>query len=701
MPVSAGGIPITMWTVGFASLSLVVLVATVFLARGESLFGSQHGRGVNLVTLAMGTFTSAFLLCLGLNIDKAGISFPYTLLLSVLQAIKTTGGGNTPLSLSAVKLSRILGGEAGHTNAISENLCHAVYFYQCVLYIVAPVSFVSVLVSRLMNFFALPRAHWRALHRDTYVFDELSEPTLTLARSIEKHAKTTKDVVNLVFTDTNNNVGDAFHARALALGATCVQNSVETVWKHLPHGRHVHIILTSKDEKRNITRASSISRACASAAKNWKPPLRYRLPVKHKALEAWTSAPHVTISAVTTLRGAESLFEHEELDVLEIGEEQFMRVPVRCIDWTRNTTEKILGEYPLFLLGRQPELPQPSDGVAYKSYLAWQNAMLDEDRRHVVVVGAGHVGMEFLSLALSTSRNGSPSDKGPLQYRFDVFDNKADALHKSECLAKYRFIAQTDGNANELDKLACEFHLYDVLGNDFLDKLVELNNVHGGITYLVVALGDDFATAQVSLRIRELFSGRDDGRLASAGGVGAEGQPQRECARQEHIAREALHTYARTDADVKRVQPVIVAALDDAELCNALAQAKRGGFDYAIDTMGSPQDMYTYELVFGENGVPEQVTERERKAVRAKKLHEKYKLFSYMRSQQGSANGVCGYAINWRTACGREQQPDDEAGISEVRAQFRQYQQTQQGRWLDHMEQERLRTYSWAEGGNQ
>ena len=70
----------------------------------------------------------------------------------------------------------------------------------------------------------------------------------------------------------------------------------------------------------------------------------------------------------------------------------------------------------------QPPLPKDAaaSNRALRSYLSWQRSMLVRDDRHVVVVGAGHVGTEFLMQALSHSRIWGTA------FTFDVLDSVRD-----------------------------------------------------------------------------------------------------------------------------------------------------------------------------------------------------------------------------------------------------------------------------------
>lgn len=355
--------------------------------------------------------------------------------------------------------------------------------------------------------------------------------------------------MNLVFAEETHSVEDDLHVRATELGATCVRHPVDTVWRYLPRRKEVHIVLSSKDEERNITRASAIRRNVCEERKA----LGERGECDERRVR--DECPCVFVYTVCSLREAESLFGQGAS-----GSRGDEHVSVRYVDWTRNVVGQTLERYPLSLLGWQPE----GSELAESCVGPWGSAA-EQPTRHVVVVGAGHVGIEFLRRALPANEKRVPDDGETLQYRFDVLDNKADPLHKDEdgkpeCLAKHRFLAQTGGSC-DLGELSCHFQLCDALGDTFLEEIDGLDEQDDPITYAFVSLGDDFVTVQVSLRIREHFKSK------------------------------------RASSGLPR--PVIVAVLDDEELCASLKDDERGGSEYCVNVMGAPEDMYTYGMVFG------------------------------------------------------------------------------------------------------
>lgn len=458
------------------------------------------------------------------------------------------------------------------------------------------------------------------------------------------------------------------------------------VWRRLFGPCHLRLVLVGKDEVGNITHASAIRNACEKAVgqrRMWTWVLHHLK--KLGVMQAWTQAhePRVSIYSVTSLYGAESLLTiGEQSDAPEA--DKGVPVSVRRVDWTRAFVESTLDDYPLFLLGKQPPLPttsnsEASNGVLRRAYLDWQNTMLNCSKRHVIIVGAGHVGLEFLRMALSFSRFCAPEGKNPLSIRFDVFDNKADPLCTNEPRAKRRFEAGAPGfpEGALAGEFNTHFHLVDALDTKFVQLLCSLDKKHGGITYVFIALGDDRASVQVSLRVRETLE-----RL--------------------RVRRNAKEPSGqRKAAYLRDPKPLILTIVDDNDLSESLAKAKNDGFDFQIETVGSYEKMYTFDLVFGDGkeSNDSKKSEYKRRSSRASKLHKKYKLFAFMQCDVNDKCRAC--TVNWSKnlyADGAEAYMSDNKAAIQLYNAFAGSEDVDGHRWLMRMEHNRWNAYMWAEG---
>lgn len=679
-------------------VSLVVFVATliVIVCRGKN---KHVDRSKSRWTIfAAGVFFATFILNLGLYQPppESALSSPIQqieifdrVLWSAFNTIQMFDAGRDLASLSA--------------NEASEPMCALVWLYVELLFVLSPVAFLGAVATYLVRFFGLTRVRIRSwFHSDTYVFSELNEHAVTLATSIrgrEDGKLWPFRRANLVFASVDRDAGSELQTRAAGIGALCVGEKIEGVWRTLFGHWRLRLVLIGKNEVENITRAASIRSACelASAKRGNGWPLkvirccgdalsrvRSALCDKGDSREAagkWLPSSGVLIYSVTSLYGAESLLVLGD-DVAEQANQEAQAdhvvVRARRVDWTRSLVESVLTEHPLFLLGKQPDVKQAESGEGSAAYKAWQNGMFACKKRHVVIVGAGHVGMGFLRRALSLSRFQARDSAEALSFRFDVFDNVPDPLDKTKCLAQQRF----EGEAPYYrDKLAGEefnthFHLLDVLGPKFEEVLKTVNDWHGGITYLIVCLGDDLVTAQAAIRIREMLE-----RMRVRKAAQAEAGKRREA-------------YCRS------LKPIILTVVDDNELAGSLARAQDDGFDYQIEPVGTDEQTYTFESIIGGEEMLGK-SEYKLRSSRASDQHKKYKLYAWM-ADMGQEDDVRGLCVDWSADfVAKAKSGDNDDTLKAIKA-YNTYASTGEDggapTWLCRMEHDRWNAYMWGEG---
>jgi hypothetical protein len=694
-----------------SAVILIITIACIWHQNKQEMLTRPRSRWT---VFAIGVFCSAFLFNLGIVLsDKSELNgFVFRnidrILQSVFNSIQMLDAGKDPLNITKGDL---------------ENWCfYVIVFVGHVLYILSPIAFLGAVASYVSRFLCMPRAVWRSYRRSaTYVFSELGEPSLTLAKNIlndhrsdSSHTNTRphfrKHDVSLVFASVDRNADDELQIRAGGLGALCVEDSVDVVWRRLFGHGTLRIVLVGKDEVSNITRAASIGKSYNKAMEAQRASHRHRLFSKIPTLldgfapyKKWMESHKTSFSiySVTSLYGAESLLgigeqnsasssdkvsptvAEEGNGVKQSGASSSDRVApalIRRIDWTRNLVESTLNKHPLFLLGRQPHISSSNLPSEREAYLKWQNNMLDNSQRHVVIIGAGHVGIEFLRLALSSSRFTAPSGSDPLRIRFDVFDNVEDPLNLGEPQAKRRFEAGApsflgDTLAEDYDT---HFYLMDVFDSEFTGKLMEIDGKHGGITYVFVALGDDLASVQVAMKVREALE-----RI--------------------RVRRNATNPPEQRRAAYRDdPKPIILAIVDDDELSESLTIAKNEGFAYEIQTIGSYEDMYTFDLIIGrsdERDGENDKSEYKRRSSRASDLHKKYKLFAFMQHMVNSPCRQC--AVNWSEDFATKAKSDACDDTADAILYYNTYagdDDASAHEWLLRMEHERWYTYTCAEG---
>lgn len=691
-----------------AIASTVILATTVVHILSQSVNKTLKRSRSRWTIFAIGVFCAAFAFNCGLvwscpsRISNGFVRVIDLVLQSTFHSIQMIDAGKDTLALM----------HKGHSSYAFDYVLVVGH----VLYVLSPVAFLGAVASYVSRFLSLPRARFRSFSRsNTYVFSELRDQSLTLAKNIrERHQRNLRvfrDDANLVFASVSRDADDDLQIKASELGALCVEDSIDMVWRPFFGHRKLRLVFIGKDEVSNITRAASIGKTCREVAKRrvMRKRLRallakimniverYVMRKKLRALLAkikcpeyagsvnQTALPSVSIYSITSLYGAESLLKIGEQDSTTDTTDGAITVRIRRIDWTRNMVESTLDEYPLFLLGYQPPVPNDgndphADGDPQKdAYINWQKNMFANDKRHVVIVGAGHVGMEFLRLSLSSSRFGAPNASDALGFRFDVFDNTKDPLHPGKPLARRKFEAEAPRFAKGVlaNEYNTHFHLVDALDPDFANTLDTIDKKHGGITYVLVALGDDLATVKAATRIREVLERRRVRRNAN--------KPQGQ----------------RKNAYLADPMPIILAVVSDDDLSESLAKAEDDGFEYQIRAVGSDEDMFTFDRIFGNitQPVKKEKSEYKRRSTRASNLHRKYKLFAFMRHVAN--DDAKEWVVDWSADLSSLAKGDACNSTSEAIVLYDKYvgdSSVVEHEWLLRMEHDRWNVYMWAEG---
>lgn len=635
---------------GRALVSFVILVVFGRIACGRSVIGSTRGTRLNWTTFMIGMFFAATVYSFGFAMQETGFA-PNALFFALQMMIANR---DVPTLVKDVAL----------VGAGGDIAFFLFLVYTDALFLISPVTTVLAVVSYLTQFLSTPRMWWRSFTRETYVFSDLSKRNLTLAEDVRRcheqgragHGRR----ASIVFAGVSLTADDALRDRAEDMGAICNERPASSVWNLLSGQNPVRIVFNTESQIDNITDAAALRDSIVERATRRN--------------------PQMEVFAIASLTSAEALIRvGERTRATSSGTSDGLRV--YRIDWARSLVEHALDACPIFLHGIEPgQAPSAPIGLtgARERYLAWERELYDRPDRHVVVVGAGHLGIEFLRLALSYAQVGSYPTDEPLNFTFDVFDAVEDPLSGGTSLAGNRFFCEAPQAAEGVD---CTFHLADPLGPEvalFIARHIET------ITYVFVALEDDILGAQVAMRIRSVL--------------------ERELVR--HIARDEGQKAPDWDARrayVEAARPLVVAVVADDELAGALSMAEEDGFAYRIEAIGSDSQMYSYEQIFAKGG---KGSEYERRSSRAAQGHRKYRLFAYARSSVGAASGIRDLAIDWRHDLDEEARADLDGETLAAIELYKDYlaRTTPQGdgpeshEWLLRMEHERWNRYMYGEG---
>lgn len=641
----------------FVTLAFAFILATStnpHLFNGK--YGPKAGKRLNRTTLLVWMFVALVIY----NLGSFFINNPYTFLRFAV-SYKARGLSCIPfyalrffssaLGVMFRSLRMMLAGiDIPRHQA---NVPEIVNLYSHIVFVLAPVTTICSVIDKLTEFFSVRAMLSRSKKLDTFVLTPLNERTVILAKSIIKHYEGGEDgsatrstgknrggrktAVNVVFTDARANGDSSLEDRAHIMRATVLKQSMESVLRELGDKGDVSVVIDSDNEAWNVTKARSIARSGEDA------------PSK-TAQVYFVSNPYGTRTN---------------------DAEKKENVPgLHRIDWTRNLVETTLNDYPTFLPSLPPALPWSRS----ETYLAWQNSMLERPERHILVVGAGHVGIEFLRRAMSCSRIYG------MDYTFDVFDKTYGDLSGGTSTARQRVRAIAPEllvddvlNRDHNTRLRVHFHNYDVRSDDYTWFLKDNCKT---ISYVFIALGDDTLTADIAQRTRTTLN------------------------------RELVNITARSKVRLEdQDRPVIIAVIDDDQLSEVIAN--RWAYSTSkIVTVGSSSQMYTYDMMFRDHD-PD--GEYYTMSTRASLAHAKYRLFAYERwlktGQRGRAH-ASDLAIVWG-----EKFDEQLAAASDTRTAAEDYNsyldskkaecpegEIPEYEWLLRMEHARWSTYMRAEG---
>lgn len=610
-------------------LSFLLMVAFAGLSTSRrTALGPQSDRHFNRATLTLGMLLATITLCGALATDKLNW-YPTKACRILFNSLQVMLANSDIVEL--------------RNEGLTPDVFETCVLYEHVVYMLAPISSILTVLDLLADIMTPIRMRFRSFNRKTFLLTPLNERTLALASSIREHEPKSC----LIFAGASMGLDSAYSQGAREIDALRSYESVERVLDKLFKNKPLCIVFDGEDGAENITRASEILRM-SQGDNRWR--------------------RHIDVFAVTSLYGSDTL-------PLE-SDAQDEQLTIHRIDWTRNLVVSTLERYPLFLRGTYPTTGSPTRGRVVP-HLVWQKQMYADPSRHVVIVGAGHVGTEFLRLALSYSKIYG------LSFRFDVYDNVVDPMDNGRCVAE-RVMTTTlpelfdTKKLNEDDGMRTKvtFHLCDARSTEFMEAIERDAET---ITYVFVSLGEDVACAETALRVREAL----------------ERSLTQRCRGLDDM--EIHRSYVTAD------RPVIVAVIDNAEVAKSLRHKNRQGRDRGINVVGLPEDMYGFEqMSLGKSGK----TAYENRSTVASESHAKSRLFAYARSDAGQKRGMRLLPVNWEANLREPASSHDAATLDAIESYNRYCDETpalqRQGadshEWLLRMEHSRWNTYMRAEG---
>lgn len=135
---------------------------------------------------------------------------------------------------------------------LSEKMSIAFSMYAALLYVLAPLLTFGIVLSFFKNVAAY-RRYICGFYKDTYIFSELNEKSLALARSISEDKKRSLFVFTDVF-QRNDEQSFELQSRASRLGAICFKQDIVLInWNMHSKKKNLSFFIIGKDEGENIT----------------------------------------------------------------------------------------------------------------------------------------------------------------------------------------------------------------------------------------------------------------------------------------------------------------------------------------------------------------------------------------------------------------------------------------------------------------
>lgn len=495
--------------------------------------------------------------------------------------------------------------------------------YGTLLFIVAPVSIVTAVLEYFSGVITSLVLWFKSLVADSFVFSRLDERTLDLAQDVQAHyrgaGRLASRPVCIVFANCDD-ADDGLLTTAHKMRAFCFGDGVEETSHKCSRRRTCSIVLLEEDEVAAITMARSI---------------------KEEAQESrlLSGRGETRIFVLTDFRNTESLLFPEVLGEEERWNKRRGKVIVRGIDLTRELVEQVMLRYPLFLLSKPlPGVSVPvaagsgADGLGGVPDSCWYHTDASEviearrlemyvrPDRHILVVGAGSIGTEFLSSALWASRIDG------IHTKIDVIDSIEDPLSPGKPLAESCYASEAPEVMNHRASVLGAAGGDGVQGVDLIDgeepydlmfSLVDaetdayvqfLAARAKTLSYVFIALGDDLLNARVAMRTRQV------------------------------LERELATRVENRDEFLRASRPIIVTVIRNDDFAATVERAINEGQPYDIVCVGNNSDVLTYKMLHALVG--NRNTEYKRRSSRANNTHVKYRLFAFARNLLLNNRGV-------------------------------------------------------------
>ena len=380
-------------------------------------------------------------------------------------------------------------------NGLSQTLVDVYTVYASIYFVVAPMLTAAFILSFVKGLYENWRYFKKSKVDKIYVFSQLNENSLTLARDIltnykhidedaQEDTATNKTRVKrvIVFANVTQNVQDEkadLVSAAKELGAICLQKDISDVYLKSPKKRiYRKLYLISQDENENTSKALPLIAHCKK---------HYNFDTTHIYVFANSDESGILIDSV--------------MPKLSDEIKDPFNIKVRRVNEKRNLIWNTLRQSETDL---QLTLPSKDvDNATHKQMpLIFSSAKAFGETKYidVLIVGMGQYGTELLKTVCWYCQ--MPS----YRLRVHVFDRQSNCEEKVRSIAPE--LVQFNKISEDMVKLGEAYydinfcnHAIDVHEASFADKIAELPNV----SLAFVTLGNDKTNIDTSIKLRRIF----------------------------------------------------------------------------------------------------------------------------------------------------------------------------------------------------
>ena len=353
---------------------------------------------------------------------------------------------------------------------------NAAWFYYVLttmLAVFAPLTSATFLFEVATKLFAKARAG-RKKGKKKYIFSELNEESIALAKSVYLSHKKQKQPCSILFADAyrlESKSLPALRARAMEIGAICLEDGVSDLRYRVDKKGELIYFLINHDEWTNLDLLLSLTREADEDLRAY-----------------WKGAKKVSLYVFSHNGEADVIAKEIYEKSVKQGENNLV---VKVVRDATSLAYKLLQDKPLFL---------PLENVELGA---------EKERISVAILGGGKIGREFLSTAYwcgqMLNRQG---EKMP--FEISVFSADAKALEEKLRFEMPEIFSDGEKPSQKGAWRYCSLAFYDVeFGTQAFETAFENCT---DCTYALVAMGDD----ELNFRAATWLSRRLDGAYAGS-----------------------------------------------------------------------------------------------------------------------------------------------------------------------------------------